>query len=103
VSIREGAQVLTNDTLTASGYRLGREIKAGREWTNCLLPRLPGARGQCAAGPRRRRDAFWMGAGQYEHWKQTHLKVDVVEGRGGGFSLEAPEGVPLPDPLSAAQ
>lgn len=30
---------------------------------------------------------------QYEAWKHTHLCIDVVEGRGGGFSLEAPEGV----------
>lgn len=36
---------------------------------------------------------FWMGADQYEYWKHTHLTVDVVSGRGGGFSLEAPEGV----------
>ncbi|WP_416382470.1 DUF779 domain-containing protein, partial [Nocardia cyriacigeorgica] len=27
------------------------------------------------------------------HWKHTHLTVDVVPGRGSGFSLEAPEGV----------
>jgi uncharacterized protein (DUF779 family) len=36
---------------------------------------------------------FWMSASQYEYWKHTHLTVDVVEGRGGGFSVEAPEGV----------
>ncbi len=36
---------------------------------------------------------FWMSADQYEYWKHTHLTVDVVSGRGGGFSLEAPEGV----------
>ncbi|GAA4296398.1 DUF779 domain-containing protein [Mycobacterium paraffinicum] len=36
---------------------------------------------------------FWMSADQYEYWKHTHLTVDVVNGRGGGFSLEAPEGV----------
>jgi uncharacterized protein (DUF779 family) len=36
---------------------------------------------------------FWMSADQYEYWKHTHLTVDVVDGRGGGFSLEAPEGV----------
>ncbi|MFD3746454.1 DUF779 domain-containing protein [Nocardia sp. NPDC058633] len=36
---------------------------------------------------------FWMSADQYEYWKHTHLTVDVVPGRGGGFSLEAPEGV----------
>jgi len=36
---------------------------------------------------------FWMSKSQYEHWKHTHLTVDVVPGRGSGFSLEAPEGV----------
>ncbi|MGW6699588.1 DUF779 domain-containing protein [Nocardia sp. NPDC055049] len=36
---------------------------------------------------------FWMSADQFEYWKHTHLTVDVVPGRGGGFSLEAPEGV----------
>lgn len=35
---------------------------------------------------------FWMSASQFEYWKHTHLTVDVVDGRGGGFSLEAPEG-----------
>ena len=36
---------------------------------------------------------FWMSASQFEYWKHTHLTVDVVPGRGGGFSLETPEGV----------
>ncbi|GLW30640.1 DUF779 domain-containing protein [Actinoplanes regularis] len=36
---------------------------------------------------------FWMSAAQFELWKHTHLTVDVVPGRGAGFSLEAPEGV----------
>ncbi len=36
---------------------------------------------------------FWMSAGQYAYWSHTHLTVDVVPGRGSGFSLEAPEGV----------
>jgi len=36
---------------------------------------------------------FWMSASQYELWRHTHLTVDVVPGRGSGFSLEAPEGV----------
>ncbi|MEN8651884.1 DUF779 domain-containing protein [Streptomyces sp. 21So2-11] len=36
---------------------------------------------------------FWMSVPQYEAWKHTRLIVDVVEGRGSGFSLEAPEGV----------
>jgi len=35
----------------------------------------------------------WMSAAQFEYWKRTHLTIDVVPGRGGGFSLEAPEGV----------
>ncbi|AWT46560.1 MULTISPECIES: DUF779 domain-containing protein [Streptomyces] len=36
---------------------------------------------------------FWMSADQYRYWEHTHLTVDVVPGRGSGFSLEAPEGV----------
>lgn len=36
---------------------------------------------------------FWMSVSQYAYWKHTHLTVDVVPGRGSGFSLEAPEGV----------
>jgi uncharacterized protein len=35
---------------------------------------------------------FWMSKTQFETWRHTHLTVDVVKGRGGGFSLEAPEG-----------
>jgi uncharacterized protein len=37
--------------------------------------------------------SFWMSVSQYEYWKHTHLTVDVVKGRGSGFSVEAPEGV----------
>ena len=36
---------------------------------------------------------FWMSASQFEYWSHTHLTVDLVKGRGSGFSLEAPEGV----------
>jgi uncharacterized protein len=36
---------------------------------------------------------FWMSASQFERWRHTHLTVDVVPGRGSGFSLEAPEGL----------
>jgi uncharacterized protein (DUF779 family) len=36
---------------------------------------------------------FWISGDQYERWQHTHLTVDVVAGRGSGFSLEAPEGV----------
>jgi uncharacterized protein (DUF779 family) len=34
----------------------------------------------------------WMSLNQYEYWKHTHLTIDVVPGRGGGFSLETPTG-----------
>lgn len=30
---------------------------------------------------------------QWEEWKHTRLTIDVVPGRGSGFSLESPEGV----------
>jgi uncharacterized protein (DUF779 family) len=36
---------------------------------------------------------FYISAAQYEYWSHTHLTVDVVPGRGSGFSLEAPLGV----------
>jgi len=36
---------------------------------------------------------FFMGAAQFDYWKHTQLIIDVVKGRGSGFSLEAPEGV----------
>lgn len=35
----------------------------------------------------------WMGKAQYAYWQHTHLTVDLVTGRGAGFSLEAPDGV----------
>jgi uncharacterized protein (DUF779 family) len=35
----------------------------------------------------------WISGPQFETWKHTQLLIDVVAGRGGGFSLEAPEGV----------
>jgi uncharacterized protein len=34
---------------------------------------------------------FYIGATQFEYWKHTHLTIDVVPGRGSGFSLETPE------------
>jgi hypothetical protein len=36
---------------------------------------------------------FFMSSSQYQYWKHTFLTVDVVKGRGSGFSVEAPEGV----------
>ncbi|MGW0660510.1 DUF779 domain-containing protein [Streptodolium elevatio] len=35
---------------------------------------------------------FYISAAQYAYWRHTHLTVDVVPGRGGGFSVEAPTG-----------
>jgi len=36
---------------------------------------------------------FYMGRSQFEYWQHTHLIIDVVPGRGSGFSVESPEGV----------
>ena len=36
---------------------------------------------------------FYIGAAQFAYWEHTQLIIDVVPGRGSGFSLEAPEGV----------
>lgn len=35
----------------------------------------------------------WIGAAQFEYWRHTQVTIDVVPGRGAGFSLEGPEGV----------
>ncbi|HYU03265.1 MAG TPA: DUF779 domain-containing protein [Jatrophihabitantaceae bacterium] len=35
----------------------------------------------------------WMSASQFAYWKHTHLTIDVVPGRGSGFSVEAPGGM----------
>jgi uncharacterized protein len=47
---------------------------------------VPGPDGEVAV-------PVWMSKPQYEYWKHTHLTIDVVPGRGAGFSLEAPLGV----------
>ncbi|MDD5295977.1 MAG: DUF779 domain-containing protein [Rhodocyclaceae bacterium] len=36
---------------------------------------------------------FYMSKSQFEYWQHTQLVIDVVEGRGGTFSLEGPEGL----------
>jgi uncharacterized protein (DUF779 family) len=36
---------------------------------------------------------FWMWAIQYEYFSNSQIVIDVVPGRGSGFSLESPEGV----------
>ena len=35
----------------------------------------------------------YIGAAQHALWSHTQLIIDLVPGRGSGFSLEAPEGV----------
>ncbi|AUJ23308.1 DUF779 domain-containing protein [Virgibacillus dokdonensis] len=35
---------------------------------------------------------FYISKDQYEYWKHTQLIIDAVNGRGGMFSLEGPEG-----------
>lgn len=35
---------------------------------------------------------FYMHNSQYEYWKHTQIIIDVVDGRGGMFSLEGVEG-----------
>ena len=35
---------------------------------------------------------FYIGRAQYAYWKHTQLIIDVIEGHGGTFSLEGPEG-----------
>jgi len=35
----------------------------------------------------------YMSASQFEYWKYTHLTIDVVPGRGAGFSVEGPTGL----------
>ena len=35
----------------------------------------------------------WISLEQFEYWQHTHITIDCVPGRGGGFSLETPEGM----------
>ena len=37
--------------------------------------------------------AVWIGAAQFDYWRHTQVTIDVVPGRGAGFSLEGPEGM----------
>ena len=36
---------------------------------------------------------MYMSRSQFEYWKYTHLTIDVVPGRGAGFSVEGPTGL----------
>jgi len=35
----------------------------------------------------------YMSESQFEYWKYTHLTIDIVPGRGAGFSVEGPTGM----------
>lgn len=48
---------------------------------------------QGAGGAQSQTIDFWMSTEQFAYWRHTHLTVDVVPGRGSGFSVESPEGV----------
>jgi uncharacterized protein (DUF779 family) len=34
----------------------------------------------------------WMSRAQFAYWEHTRLTIDIVKGRGAGFSVEAPTG-----------
>jgi uncharacterized protein (DUF779 family) len=36
---------------------------------------------------------FYISGSQFEYWKHTKLTIDIVKGRGSGFSVESTEGV----------
>jgi uncharacterized protein (DUF779 family) len=36
---------------------------------------------------------FYMSESQFEYWRHTQLLIDVVPGRGSGFSVETPHGI----------
>ena len=45
----------------------------------------------------------WISGPQFQAWKHTQLVIDVVPGRGSGFSLEAPEGMRFLSPRPRVQ
>jgi uncharacterized protein (DUF779 family) len=45
---------------------------------------------------------FWMSREQFAYWRHTHLTIDLVDGRGGGFSLEIARRQAVPHPLPDA-
>jgi uncharacterized protein (DUF779 family) len=47
--------------------------------------------GELDLGPDQR-VPVWMSREQFALWSHTHITIDLVRGRGAGFSLEAPTG-----------
>ncbi|WP_104180771.1 DUF779 domain-containing protein [Arthrobacter sp. B0490] len=80
-------------------YPAGEFITAEADVLLGVLDISRGAEGRADAGVPGGADGdgprlieFWMSREQFEYWRHTHLTVDVVPGRGSGFSVEAPEG-----------
>ncbi|RJT83081.1 DUF779 domain-containing protein [Arthrobacter cheniae] len=78
-------------------YPAGEFITAEADVLLGVLDITAGADGRAGAGAADDADGprlidFWMSREQFEYWRHTHLTVDVVQGRGSGFSVESPEG-----------
>ncbi|WP_104166533.1 DUF779 domain-containing protein [Arthrobacter sp. SX1312] len=71
-------------------YPAGEFITAEADVLLGVLDISAGPRADAGGEPRL--IEFWMSREQFEYWRHTHLTVDVVQGRGSGFSVEAPEG-----------
>jgi hypothetical protein len=59
---------------------------------NCYLPgEITMGSGDVLLGTIAEAD-FYISVSQYQYWRHTQLIIDVIEGHGGTFSLEGPEG-----------
>ena len=45
----------------------------------------------------------YIGGLQFEAWRHTQLLIDVVPGRGSGFSRGGADGGPIPDPVAGVR
>lgn len=78
------------DAGTGAGAGAGAGVQAGLEPGVASAPAVATAAGRESVS---REIPFWMSREQFRVWSHTHLTIDAVPGRGGGFSLEAPEGL----------
>ena len=58
----------------------------------CYPRRFPRRRKATSTSAKSGRPVLHSGP-QFDYWKHTQLIIDVVPGRGSGFSVEAPEGL----------
>ena len=70
---------------------VGRLLR--RQRRRCAIRAASSASGSATCCSARSAAVRSTWAPQFEYWQHTHLTIDVVPGRGGGFSLEAPRGV----------